>query len=132
MSREIKFRCWNKQSEQYERMLSLNCVGGMPTSVCITQWGTKGFTHLRAPNFVLEQYTGLKDKTGQEIYEGDIVKVGNLRPRFEVAYNVPCTKFWMENNELVEEFENWNEETGIEVIGNIHDNPELLKGENND
>jgi uncharacterized phage protein (TIGR01671 family) len=73
------------------------------------------------------QFTGLKDKQGKEIYEGDIVQWGN--DVVEVLYQPRSMSFvfgkqgWL-NNHFVEEMNDIHE---AEVIGNRYENPELLK-----
>ena len=75
------------------------------------------------------QYTGLHDKKGKEIYEGDIVKIKYR--------NEDIGKVIYEHNGFSIDVTNMNKNYGrvsfvnnfIEVIGNIYDNPELLEGE---
>ena len=67
------------------------------------------------------QFTGLKDKSGVEIYEGDIATLDGIT--FECIYSAPCFEMYNLDGDPSELLD-WSY---FEVIGNIHENPELLK-----
>lgn len=87
----------------------------------------KAFEHLVIPETV-GQYTGLTDKNGKKIFEGDIVEYQNGYGHIEWAQLHGAFMCVEENGDYWEWLDNMYD---IEVIGNIHDihdNPELLKG----
>ena len=136
MSRPIKFRAWNPILKKWER-----------------KPGEYALESLTDGEFVLCQFTGLRDKNGEEIYEGDIVHVywmaclGVCEPEFDrnaVVKWGDC--MWIadliskvrhcacEDGSYDEDFIaltelSHDEEVNLEfeVIGNIHQNPELLE-----
>lgn len=74
------------------------------------------------------QFTGLTDKNGKKIFEGDICKVGNLI--YKVVFEYSCWWFKILSNKVYC-CPAFNSHCGehCEIIGNIHDNPELLTKE---
>lgn len=121
--REIKFRAWN---EVEEKMLNWNEF--LDTNMKNT------FIAPESTGLILMQYTGLKDKNGKEIYEGDIIFIKGetklLDIKGKVEYSNTFAQFIITNTgSIVNETEPLGdyEEENIEVIGNIYDNPELLE-----
>ena len=103
--------------------------------VLIRFWNSEEFKfeeHLVAPESVYE-FTGLIDKSGKKIFEGDIVKAQDdiFGSPFcngitgKVVYEE--TAFFIEPKDPMETQWLFNECAVYEIIGNIHDNPELLK-----
>lgn len=134
--REIKFRAVYKGE-----LLNRVCV-----SFNLYEELTKPCNHDEAEfgkGAIFEQFTGVHDKNGKEIYEGDIVScpMSNSRGK-EKAFIYPIvftadddlcnddpsfTYRWWGNNIKVGEYRNLPRLKECEVIGNIHDNPELLE-----
>jgi len=108
-NREIKFRLWCENKKEWEKV----------------QWFTAAYN---AKTHILEQYTGINDKNDVEIFEGDVVKLNVLiEPiRGEGTY-------WVHKLFVVEFKEQCyfpQRLTESEIVGNIHENPELLEANN--
>lgn len=125
--REIKFRAYIKDltglnehhfnRPQIGRMFEVETIDF--ANECIV-CRTPSETYLDFAQIELLQYTGLKDKNGKKIYEGDIMKTFNGNG--VVQYDAPGFKT---SNEYQEVFSTCHE--SWEVIGNLWENPELLK-----
>lgn len=82
------------------------------------------------------QFTGLTDKNGNKIFEGDIVVVNTTSIDEEDGYGVidwheDTARFIVELPNLLVDFDNLYDYE-CEIIGNIHDNPDLLRGDKNE
>ena len=133
--REIKFRAFHKETKtmiSIQNMLSFSNDG----SIWINenkQNPINTFAGWVGKDFVLMQYTGLKDKNGVEIYEGDIVECGfkyrSYLPTFieEVSIlntnlTLPFAREWIIENKEYKDIVG-----SCKVIGNIYENSELLR-----
>jgi len=148
--REIKFRAWDNDEKQMGNVMGfyLHKDGWVDIEILEeredsdmkdeeyddVEW------RARMKNCTLMQYTGLKDKNGKEIYEGDIATVPNMNydpsegdaPNLskKVVYEIGAFKIVDLDDDSCEEiYEYWEKEDTLvdfEIIGNIYENKELL------
>lgn len=151
--RELKFRAWDKVTKRYWNVDGLSFDKGKLVEVYLENYPTsfEGNEDCKKPDeVVLEQYTGLKDKNDKEICEGDIVATvyktkcrtdedvfgeghdewdEKINGKFEVKYSRRATFGISYIKDPVVIRDLWELGNDIKVIGNIHENPELLEGE---
>jgi hypothetical protein len=109
MNRIIKFRAWDEDLKQMMPAVDLSAPKSQH------KW-------LGVKDIIIMQYTGLNDKNGKEIYEGDVVRCyhdEDMKSVFVIKdfiYDV-----WTMSQEIEHVQMEW------EILGNIYENPELLK-----
>ncbi len=140
--REIKFRAWDKEVEE---MLfpewEEGPVGGGNVMELFIYNSTKyppnhsslSWILKKSEYFVPMQYTGLKDKNGKEVYAGDVVRYWHYEDRhidYIVTYDEKRFAWMLKEigsarTTFLHHFALWL----LEIIGNVHEHPDLLKGE---
>ena len=128
--REIKFRAWDIDLKEFVLNTVRLCNTEEGNSLVVTgvaDWG-----------IVFQQFTGLKDKNGKEIFEGDILEfvyLNNGCPRKErVSVEFDGLNFMISSRQYLSVIfffggglNSIDKRSGIKLIGNIYENPELLE-----
>lgn len=164
--REIKFRAWDKESKIMINGFALDTQGNILFTKKRSPDGKYRFSDCKEQGygndrFEIMQFTGLHDRNGKEIYEGDIIEkevqsrphssnARSCKARYEVKFHKQKSQDNEHNNKILMEdpsafnslpcfygkeiynergyrYQSWSEFACCEIIGNIYENPELLK-----
>lgn len=127
--REIKFRGKRMDNSQWvygyyvqmhgeHKSISYIYTGEVDT-------GTRGFIHRqRVISESVGEWTGLMDKSGREIYEGDVL---SFVPVDSPKFNAPYKPFVVHWKDADARWSDWSPRGDVEIIGNIYENPDLAR-----
>jgi uncharacterized phage protein (TIGR01671 family) len=125
--RQIKFRAWDIEAE---RMVYDPYFWEQPTGDhCRYFEDWRDLEDGRSKKCLIMQFTGLTDKNGKEIYEGDILEESNSNcSRYEVVWDTLWCKYkldWTRVSKAIQ-YPEWNRGINMAIIGNIYEHPHLL------
>ena len=126
--REIKFRAWIKEKKAIFEVILIDYVTKKVTYLLERVGHFLSIRDAKFNDVEFMQYTGLEDKNGKEIYEGDILSNGNDEKPYKIIFENGSFRA-----ELEGDFEEYSFDLidvvaqGCEVAGNIYENPELME-----
>ena len=127
--REIKFRAWDETNKRmYTQSFELNWKGEI----------TRTYGLYPSPSLILMQYTGLKDKSGKEIYEGDVLDGDTYTGKVIIKFGAHETStdyyacnaygfYGLAQYDNTYSLDCCLHSEDAKIIGNIYENPELLE-----
>ncbi len=135
--RDIKFRAWNKSKGVMAIVAHISNLLTVGEYIDVRMNEPDAVTNIEEEwnegEYILMQFTGLLDKKGKEIYEGDIVSYTweEDMGQWNKNHAMKATVEWAESKAGFAPFYRFDDYecriSTVEVIGNIHSNPELLK-----
>jgi uncharacterized phage protein (TIGR01671 family) len=137
MQRVIKYRAWDKLSNCMRKVRRIDFYSDDLIANCYTDKDDQIPLSVKAREVELMQFTGLHDKSGTEVFEGDILKDPEL-PDIPKTVNQNKSGEWVGHApagtglrlNISRAYTSWSMFKRCEVIGNIYENPELLEADN--
>lgn len=129
MNDRFRFRAWNRETKQYHYGAenTYDYMYGLP-SVMKCSFGSLLEDTGEGNRYVVEQCTGLKDKNGRLIYDGDLLLLDPDDPPALVVWSEDVAMFCLVQEDVCYTFDNCGySPQEMEIVGNSHENPELLE-----